>query len=66
MLRHDIADRATGLVLACCLSPRRIPDEHRRTGYLPQQLAARAPGAVELVPIDPRARDDRGCPNDGR
>jgi len=51
-LHHEIAERSAGLALRCEPAPQRILDIGCGTGYLLRRLAARAPGALELVGID--------------
>ncbi len=54
-LHHEIADRTTDLALAQVPTPHRVLDVGCGTGYLLRRIAARAPGAAELVGVDAAA-----------
>jgi ubiquinone/menaquinone biosynthesis C-methylase UbiE len=54
-LHHEISRRTAGLATAASVAPERVLDIGCGTGYLLGLLAARYPGAEELVGVDPSA-----------
>ncbi|MGH3067271.1 MAG: class I SAM-dependent methyltransferase [Streptosporangiaceae bacterium] len=55
-LHHEIADRTADLALAQVPAPQRVLDVGCGTGYLLRCIAARVPGAAELVGVDAAAQ----------